>query len=157
MKTAAPGLLLCLATLVVIGGCASTPASVSPRVDSTLLGDIPEEAAFRMLATRTRESASASGRYAPSHCQFSDDGEIHYGHLRSRPQGSYVHALESRARPGSLRVFIYPSDRQTACIVSWDIPAPYMKEWQQIMTAAMSLGMRYYCDEFECVMQEPAP
>lgn len=106
-----------------------------------------------MLATRTRESAAASSRYAPSHCQFSDQGEIHYAGIRFQPQGSYVHALESRARPGSLRVFIYPPDLKTSCIVSWDIPSPYMKEWRQIMTAAASLGIRYYCDHHDCVMQ----
>ena len=157
MKQGSYQLAWVLVLAVALAACVSQPQSVSPRLDAAVIGDIPAEAAFRMLATRTRESANASARYAPSHCQFSDDGEIHYGHLRFRPPGSYVHALESRARPGSLRVFIYPPDRQTACIVSWDIPAPYMKEWQQIMTAATSLGMRYYCDEFECVMQETNP
>ena len=140
--------------------CASyAPVTVSPRLDSAVIGDIPPEAAFRMLAQRTGESAASWSRYA-WHCEFGDDGRIHIGHIRFRPEEGYILGLEPRSKPNSLRVLIYPPDLNGSCFVSWAIPAPYMKEWRQIMTAAMSLEMRNYCDHFECVMQtvqESAP
>ena len=134
-------------------GCASyAPVTVSPRLDSAVIGDIPPEAAFRMLAQRTRESAASWSRYA-WHCEFGEDGQIHIGDTRFLPKEGYILGLEPRSEPNSLRVLIYPPDLKGSCFVTWAIPAPYMKEWRQIMTAAMSVGMRNYCDEFECVMK----